>query len=74
MIRDVVARATEDGGAVVGIVDPPRAGLHKDVVLFLRRTEELEHLVYVSCSLGGARSNLVRRPSIHVALTLSLAH
>lgn len=46
-------------GNVVAVVDPPRAGLHKDVVQHIRRHDGIGHLIYISCSLGGARSNIV---------------
>eukprot|EP00049_Salpingoeca_infusionum_P025379 m.18997 g.18997 ORF g.18997 m.18997 type:complete len:652 (+) comp7968_c0_seq1:189-2144(+) len=44
---------------VVGIVDPPRAGLHQSVIHAIRRCTKLERLVYVSCSLKGASQNIV---------------
>ena len=38
------------GGRIVGIVDPPRSGLHKDVLKCLRTCKGLDRLVYVSCN------------------------
>ena len=35
---------------IVGIVDPPRSGLHKDVLKCLRTCRGLDRLVYVSCN------------------------
>jgi tRNA (uracil-5-)-methyltransferase len=35
---------------IVGIVDPPRSGLHKDVLRALRTCKGLDRLVYVSCN------------------------
>lgn len=35
---------------IVGIVDPPRSGLHKDVLRALRTCKGLDKLVYVSCN------------------------
>ena len=35
---------------IVGIVDPPRSGLHKDVLKCLRTCKGLDRLVYVSCN------------------------
>ncbi len=35
---------------IVGIVDPPRSGLHRDVLKCLRTCKGLDRLVYVSCN------------------------
>ena len=37
---------------VVAVVDPPRAGLHKNVLWALRKETRLRRLVYVSCNPG----------------------
>ena len=34
----------------MGIVDPPRSGLHRDVLKCLRTCKGLDRLVYVSCN------------------------
>jgi tRNA (uracil-5-)-methyltransferase len=47
------------GQEVVLIVDPPRAGLHSNVVRAIRRNPLVERLVYVSCKPSAARQNLV---------------
>jgi tRNA (uracil-5-)-methyltransferase len=39
---------------VVAIVDPPRAGLHPDVVRALRTCKSLKRVVYVSCNPTGS--------------------
>jgi len=44
---------------IVAVVDPPRAGLHKDVVTALRRCKGLDHLVYVSCNPEMVVGNLL---------------
>ncbi|KAK0058832.1 tRNA (uracil-5-)-methyltransferase A [Biomphalaria pfeifferi] len=44
---------------VVAIVDPPRAGLHKDVIKCLRRCEAIQYLIYVSCNPASAKNNFV---------------
>jgi len=51
-LRDVL-RDTSGFGSIVGIVDPPRSGLHHDVIRALRKCEKLEHLIYVSCNPAG---------------------
>ncbi|CDW77363.1 tiny fragments locus 9c protein [Stylonychia lemnae] len=38
------------GLQIIGIVDPPRSGLHKDVLKALRTCKGLDRLVYVSCN------------------------
>eukprot|EP00731_Ephydatia_muelleri_P022978 Em0015g561a len=53
-------------GNVIGVVDPPRTGLHPKVVQAIRRCSEIKQLVYVSCNPQGAVSNFVdfcRKPS-----------
>lgn len=35
---------------IVGIVDPPRSGLHRDVLKCLRTCKGMDRLVYVSCN------------------------
>ncbi|GAM17714.1 hypothetical protein SAMD00019534_008890 [Acytostelium subglobosum LB1] len=37
-------------GEIIGIVDPPRAGLHPSVIKCLRQFESMKRLVYVSCN------------------------
>jgi tRNA (uracil-5-)-methyltransferase len=39
-----------EGQRTIGIVDPPRAGLHKTILTVLRTTKGLDRLVYVSCN------------------------
>ena len=42
---------------VVAIVDPPRAGLHKNVLWALRKETRLRRLVYVSCNPESMAAN-----------------
>lgn len=54
---------------LVGILDPPRAGLHPKVILAIRRAENLKRLLYVSCNPKAAMGNFVdlcRGPSNRV--------
>jgi len=44
---------------VVAVVDPPRAGLHKDVVRALLACAPLKRIVYVSCNPESMAANLV---------------
>ncbi|CAB0010621.1 unnamed protein product [Nesidiocoris tenuis] len=64
IITSVVKRVSND--RIVGIVDPPRAGLHKNAVLMLRKIENLNNFVYLSCDFKAAFNNftdLGRPPS-----------
>jgi len=45
---------------VTAIVDPPRMGLHTDVVRLLRRNPRINRLVYVSCNPASLMDNLQR--------------
>ena len=38
------------GRNCVGIVDPPRSGLHSQVIVAVRKFKQLKRLVYVSCN------------------------
>jgi len=38
----------------IGVVDPPRSGLHRDVVKALRTCKGLDSLIYVSCNPEGS--------------------
>jgi tRNA (uracil-5-)-methyltransferase len=44
---------------VVAIVDPPRAGLHRQVLIALRRENRLKRLVYVSCNAKTMAENVI---------------
>eukprot|EP00127_Corallochytrium_limacisporum_P005038 Clim_evm34s197 gene=Clim_evmTU34s197 len=44
---------------VVAVVDPPRAGLHVSLVRYLRTTDSIERLVFVSCDVKQAARNFV---------------
>ncbi|KAF7278763.1 hypothetical protein GWI33_007996 [Rhynchophorus ferrugineus] len=44
---------------VFAVVDPPRAGLHKNAVLQLRKITKINRLVYVSCNPKLARKNFI---------------
>lgn len=44
---------------IVGVLDPPRCGVHDKVVLGCRTMETLRRLVFVSCDPAAAMKNLV---------------
>ena len=61
--EDVLSTTVSDldhvGGQIVGIVDPPRAGLHTKVMHIIRRCKGLKTLVYVACNPTGAYRNMI---------------
>uniref|UniRef100_T2M9Y8 tRNA (uracil(54)-C(5))-methyltransferase n=1 Tax=Hydra vulgaris TaxID=6087 RepID=T2M9Y8_HYDVU len=44
---------------IIAIVDPPRAGLHKDVLKCLRSCAAIKKIIFVSCSPKQAADNLI---------------
>ena len=61
-VEDVIGqevKAEQQGKAkIIGVVDPPRAGLHRDVVQALRTCKGLDHLIYVACNPNAVIENL----------------
>ncbi|KAE9421596.1 hypothetical protein Angca_004731 [Angiostrongylus cantonensis] len=51
---------------IVGVLDPPRCGVHEKVILGCRVMETLRHLVFVSCDPAAAMKNIVDlcRPTV----------
>ena len=45
---------------LIGIVDPPRSGLHPNVIKLLRNCIELNKLIYVSCNPNTLKNNLTK--------------
>lgn len=43
---------------IVGIVDPPRMGLHRDVIQAIRCCRGLDRVLYVSCNPNSLADNL----------------
>jgi tRNA (uracil-5-)-methyltransferase len=50
LLPNIVREYSTKGLKIVAIVDPPRSGLHKDVLKALRTCKGLDRLVYVSCN------------------------
>lgn len=44
-------------GELVGILDPPRAGLHSKVIQAIRKHSALRRLVYIACDARAASQN-----------------
>ena len=58
MTTKAVKRIPQNG-RIVAIVDPPRSGLHSEVIACLRKTEMISELVYVSCDVNQVKDNIV---------------
>mmetsp|Transcript_11077 Transcript_11077/g.16841 ORF Transcript_11077/g.16841 Transcript_11077/m.16841 type:complete len:178 (-) Transcript_11077:17-550(-) len=50
LLPEIAKEQSAKASTIVGIVDPPRNGLHKDVLRALRCCKGLDRLVYVSCN------------------------
>ena len=48
------------GNRIVAILDPPRAGFNKEVMVALRRCRGLDNLIYVACNAGAIQDNLLQ--------------
>lgn len=61
-VEDTIKQITEKfrGQRIVGILDPPRAGVTKDVMVALRRCRGLDQIIYVSCSPPSIQDNLLQ--------------
>ncbi|XP_037078129.1 uncharacterized RNA methyltransferase GSU1452-like, partial [Pollicipes pollicipes] len=59
LLRVLLERGEVAAGRAVAVVDPPRAGLGREVTQTLRRTEALRRVVYVACDLRQALRNLL---------------
>jgi len=44
---------------IVGVLDPPRAGLPKNVVTALRTCKGLDDIIYVACNISAVMNNLL---------------
>ena len=50
VLPEIVKAEQLEGSKIIGIVDPPRSGLHPEVLKLLRTCKGLDRLVYVSCN------------------------
>lgn len=60
-VEDTIKSVVEknQGLRIVGILDPPRAGMGKDVITALRRCRGLDHIIYVACSPASVQDNIL---------------
>ncbi len=48
------------GKRIVAILDPPRAGFNKEVLVTLRRTRGIDNIIYVACNAKAIQDNLLQ--------------
>ncbi len=48
------------GKRIVAILDPPRAGFNKEVLVTLRRTRGIDNIIYVACNAKAIQENLLQ--------------
>lgn len=60
-VEDVINNIAEkyNGKRLVGIIDPPRAGLHPSVTKILRTCKGLNELVFMACDLNQSKRNIL---------------
>ena len=58
-IEEVAAKYSSEGFRIVGIIDPPRAGLHPDVIRCLRTCKGLDLLVFICCDIKQSKANII---------------
>jgi len=60
-VEDVIAKVVEEnqGSRLVGIVDPPRAGLHHSVAQALRTCKGLDEMIFMACDVKQSKVNIV---------------
>ncbi len=58
-LEEVAGRYSAQGFRIVGIVDPPRAGLHPDVVRTLRTCKGLDDLIFICCDIKQSKANII---------------
>jgi len=58
-MEEVAGKYSAEGLKIVGIIDPPRAGLHPDVVRSLRTCKGLDCLVFICCDIKQSKQNII---------------
>ncbi|KAJ3052904.1 tRNA methyltransferase 2 [Rhizophlyctis rosea] len=61
-VEDVIQKVlstVEDEDEVVAVLDPPRAGVHADVIKAVRNRLDVKRIVFVSCDANAAFQNFV---------------
>ncbi|CAG8791151.1 15536_t:CDS:2, partial [Racocetra persica] len=58
-LKTLYSYKNADAGTAVAIVDPPRAGVHKNVIKALRECKAIDYFLYVSCDCNLATQNFI---------------
>jgi tRNA (uracil-5-)-methyltransferase len=58
-MHEVIKNHVQKGDRVIAILDPPRAGVHNSVIRSIRNCKEIDHVIFVACSLKASMQNLV---------------
>ncbi|CAG8520717.1 11305_t:CDS:2, partial [Scutellospora calospora] len=58
-LRTLNSYKHSSAGTAVAIVDPPRAGVHKNVIKALRECKAIDYFLYVSCDCNLATQNFI---------------
>ena len=58
VIRDVI-NSIPEGVPIVVVLDPPRSGVHADVIKTIRASSRIDRVVFVSCNPSAAVMNFV---------------
>ena len=58
-IEEIAAKYSAQGIKIVGVIDPPRAGLHPDVIRCLRTCKGLDNLIFICCDIKQSKTNII---------------
>lgn len=58
-MEGVASQYSGQGLRIVGIIDPPRAGVHPDVIRCLRTCRGLDELVFICCDVKQSKTNII---------------
>jgi tRNA (uracil-5-)-methyltransferase len=58
-MEGVASQYSGQGWRIVGIIDPPRAGIHPDVIRCLRTCRGLDELVFICCDVKQSKTNII---------------
>ena len=59
-LREVVKKYQGTGIPLIGVVDPPRAGIHPTVISSLRTCVGLDHLIFIACDITQSKGNILK--------------
>lgn len=56
---DSLFKHVSKADTVVAILDPPRAGIHSSVIQSIRKSNQINHLIFVACSIKSSLQNCI---------------